>query len=328
MLVFLLPLFAIGACVVAARRHARTPAVVSGEPGVPSPIAVLCGFIRAGQEPPPPVILCAIAEAEATHQPEIADSIVRAFIVPTVMQHEAHSISTAKNANVDVGRPLYSKEQIVEMEAHKADKASKPAAKSGQPGGQPGQAQPIGTNESEEDAIARTLQQAWAATRGTSDVKAARVAHTSHVRGEHDAPPEIIGFAPPEQWDEFAARLAREAPDFSGKRHVGQFRARRDRLLEIGVDPYAIVGDPDAQRDALAREMADAFRHAREGGLADHVGELVHIDGAAHEITLSGVLGVIQAAGLEGACAWLERPGDRQRFRNTTAAFRRTNGVF
>ncbi len=94
------------------------------------------------------------------------------------------------------------------------------------------------------------------------------------------------------------------------------------------MDPHAIIGDPDAQRDALALEMADAFRHAREGGLADHIGRVLDSDGHAHAITLSGVLGVIQTAGLEGACSWLESDRDRQRFRNTTATFVRVNGVF
>ncbi len=46
------------------------------------------------------------------------------------------------------------------------------------------------------------------------------------------------------------------------------------------------------------------------------------------QVTLSGVLGVIQAAGLEGAAAWLESPDDRRRFPGTTAAFLRTNGAF
>ena len=36
----------------------------------------------------------------------------------------------------------------------------------------------------------------------------------------------------------------------------------------------------------------------------------------------------VQAAGLEGAAQWFERPADRERFPRTTLAFLRTNGVF
>jgi hypothetical protein len=129
-------------------------------------------------------------------------------------------------------------------------------------------------------------------------------------------------------WDTFVGRVAREAPGFRGPRHVGQFRQRRDRLSELGIDPDSIVDLPDAQEDALARDMEDAYAHAKDGGLADHVNRELEIDGDAHRVTLSGVMGVIQAAGLEGACEWLERPADRTRFPHTTAAFKRTNGVF
>jgi len=315
----LLPLLAIGACVYAARRHrAQSPTVVSGAGAAPTPIAVLCRFLRAGQHPPPPVILCALAEAEATHQPEVADSIVRAFILPVVMADRAHTIASAKDANVGAAPrhrvPLYSKEQTLEREAQKATSAQASAS-------DPGQAQPAKAGESEADAIARTLAEAQKQTRGMSETRAAHVAHTSHVsRGE------IIGFAP--EWDTFADRLAREAPTFLTKRHVGKFRTRRERLAELGIDPVALVGDEHAQREALAAEMRDAFEHAQNGGLVDHVGATIAIDGADHIITLSGVLGVIQVAGLEGACAWLESPADRRRFKNTTAAFTRTNGVF
>jgi len=326
MLPFLLPILAIGACLWAARHRRASAAAVVGHiaaPPAPSPIAVLCGFIRAGQEPPPPVILCALAEAEATHQPEIADAILHAFIVPVVRGE----ILTAKNANAvpsPVGAdarhrvPLYSKEQAIEREAHAPSQASR--------SGGAGQAQPIAADESEDEAIARALESARTQGRGGSEMRAAHVAHTSHVtRGEPDDPGAIIGFAPPDAWDRFSSQLAREAPSFSAKRHVGQFRARRDRLAELGIDANRLIDDPVAQRSALAREMADAYARAEDSGLiAEHLGST--IDGAT--VTLSGILGVIQVAGLEGACAWLERPSDRERHRNTSRMFARTNGVF
>ncbi len=132
-------------------------------------------------------------------------------------------------------------------------------------------------------------------------------------------------------WIAFVGRVAREAPTFSTTHHVGRFRQRRDRLRELGIDPATIIDSSDAQLDALDADMADAYRHARASGLVDHyLGTAVSVSADAQPmpITLSGVLGVIQAAGLEGAVQWLEEPSDRKRYPNTTLAFERCNGVF
>jgi hypothetical protein len=132
-------------------------------------------------------------------------------------------------------------------------------------------------------------------------------------------------------WIAFVDRVAREAPTFASTHHVGRFRQRRDRLRELGIDPAAIIDSPEAQLDALDADMADAYRHARASGLVEHyLGTAVAVsdDAQPMPITLSGVLGVIQAAGLEGAVQWLEEPSDRKRYPNTTLAFERCNGVF
>lgn len=132
-------------------------------------------------------------------------------------------------------------------------------------------------------------------------------------------------------WREFVRRLAREAPTFNSTRSVGQYRQRRERLAELGVDPNALHGSVIAQRAALDTDLANAHHHAVAGGLlAEHLGRMITMPGHDGEerITLSGVLGVIQCAGLEGAVSWLERPSDRKRFPHTTQAFLRTNGIF
>jgi len=132
-------------------------------------------------------------------------------------------------------------------------------------------------------------------------------------------------------WREFVKRLAREAPTFSSERSVGQYRQRRERLAELGANPSALQGSAVAQREALDMDLADAHNHAAAGGLlAEHLGRVISVPGHEGEerITLSGILGVIQCAGLEGAVGWLEQPNDRKRFPHTTQVFLRTNGIF
>ena len=134
-------------------------------------------------------------------------------------------------------------------------------------------------------------------------------------------------------WCAFVVRLKRESPQFSSSRHVGQYRQRRERLAELGIDPAAIEGSAQAQRTALDVDLADAYRHGAAGEVfAQHLGRSITLPGREGTetitITLSGVLGVIQCAGLEGAVGWLERPNDRKRYPHTTQAFQHTNGVF
>lgn len=138
---------------------------------------------------------------------------------------------------------------------------------------------------------------------------------------------EIPGTA----WEALARCLAREPPAFRSARHVGQFRQRRERLQELGIDPAVLQGNPQAQRQALDMDLADAHQHAAASGLLeDHLGREIGLPGQDGPvvITLSGVLGVIQCAGLEGAVGWLEQASDRKRFPHTTQVFLRSNGIF
>lgn len=145
------------------------------------------------------------------------------------------------------------------------------------------------------------------------------------------APGSPIRGVPDHAWREFVMRLERESPHYTSARHVGQYRQRRERLAELGIDPRAIHGSAAAQRGALDRDLADAYHHAAEGGiLGEHLRRAVTAPGldGPTAITLSGLLGVIQYAGLDGAVGWLERPNDRKRYPHTTQAFVLTNGVF
>lgn len=133
-------------------------------------------------------------------------------------------------------------------------------------------------------------------------------------------------------WSHFCGKLVREAPTYQSARHVGQYRQRRERLTELGIDPDSIVGSAEMQRAALDADLADAYHHAADetSGLVRNVNRKIMLpnQGDPMTITLSGVLGVIQAAGLEGAVGWLESPRDRKKYPHTTQAFVRCNGVF
>lgn len=131
-------------------------------------------------------------------------------------------------------------------------------------------------------------------------------------------------------WRTFISRLVRESPSFNSTRHVGQYRQRRGRLAELGIDPAAILGSPEAQRAALDTDLVNAYEHASAGGLVGYVGHGILIPGHEERVplTLSGLLGVIQSAGLDGASGWLQSLLDRKRYPHTTQAFQRTNGVF
>ena len=62
----------------------------------------------------------------------------------------------------------------------------------------------------------------------------------------------------------------------------------------------------------------------------ENLGRLIALPGGdtAEAITLSGLLGVIQCAGLDGAVGWLTKPSDRKRYPHTTQAFMNTNGIY
>lgn len=131
-------------------------------------------------------------------------------------------------------------------------------------------------------------------------------------------------------WEAFVARLVRETPAYQSSKHVGQYRQRKDRLRELGLPFTKLLGDAAAQRAALDADLADAYKHASDGEMLQHVGRLIALPGveAPTRVTLSGVLGVIQAAGLEGAESWLSSQKDRKAYPHTTAAYVRSNGVF
>ena len=332
---------------------ARLPARRVRHPGAPGPIAVLGEILRVGQVPPPPVILCAIAEAQAIGRSDLVSDIVQAFVAPVVRRHAR----------------LRARAQAEEDQAPQSPQAAPPPEGAYQAASD-GTNAPQTTVPSSPRAEAPTpppivddltalldtdpvrfmdlasrprsahatvpAQASSAPDSANADLRepAAHVqvapSPTPTAQPAPAPPTSPLAEVPDPAWQAFVARLERESPDFASSRHVGQFRQRRERLADLGIDPKAIHGSPGAQRAALDADLADAHQHAAAGGLLAHLGRPIVVPGRddAESLTLSGLLGVIQCAGLDGAVGWLERSSDRRKFPHTTQTFLSTNGVF
>lgn len=351
-MLLLLPLLALGVAVMATSGRARsptppqtaagfaafpahptTPALPEGS-GIPSPLRVLAQMLTAGMTPPPQVILCAIAEAELLGRLDVAREIVEALIAPVVAdairrgQAPPQSLPSQNYGDpMPPWAPLPPDQQVPATYPPGRYYGIPPQAQpNGPPPGWPtpgDQVAPSGSNPVQAPLTPATAPSSRPAVRdhrGTITVSG-RSCPIEGVRGE--------------DWEAFAAKVARELPTFASRRHVGAFRQSVGRLAELGIDPAMVASSPDEQVRAFCADMDDAYRHARDSGMvAEFRGAVVDVptpEGGTSipiEVTLSGVLGVIQAAGLEGAASWLADPSDRRKFANTTRAFVRTNGVF
>jgi len=305
------------------------PPYAYGPPPPPSPLVVLADLASAGREIPPFVIMCAIAEAEARGRLDVANDIVRVFVEPVVHQRQAEVQAWRLREHFLRNRPR----AIAPVPAASAEDVMEPSTFSDAEMRQM-------IDEAPEKFVA-LLEQERDGTRGPAPEPLPSNSHLATQRvmplvgreipdlaTQRRAPIEGVDLA---RWDDLCGRLAREAPTFESSRHVGQYRHRRERLAELGFDPAAVAASPDAQRAALDRDLADACAHLAESGIAsEHVGRPIQLPGeeGPRTITLSGLLGLAQVAGLEGAARWLENREDRKRYPHTTAAFARTNGVF
>ena len=336
---------------------------------MPGPIAVLGEIARIGRTPPPTVILCAIAEAESLGRGDITADIIRVFVAPRARNGSPRASCEPLKPQLALPQPVTDDEIralinsdperfIALLAQHVAPPpADEVAAVSlaEQLVGLPGHVGAGIVLADPSDPSSEIFEVRW--LRGYEvpslpsmvDGRQTRLVIVDSlpviqptglpsetvVQIQEDqtralAPGSPIAGISDDDWRQFVIRLSREDPTYSSSRHVGQFRQRRERLIELGIDPGSVLGFASAQRVALDRDLADAHKHAIDGDLvADHVGRRIQIPG--HEdacITLSGVMGVIQCAGLDGATGWLEKTGDRKRFPHTTQAFLTTNGIF
>lgn len=341
----------------AATLVAGTPGAPTA-PSAPSPLLVLDGFLQRGETPPPTVVMCAIAEAELRGDLDVANEIVHAFILPVVQAADREAAMSARDANTPRGGPpgpypmMTPPTQTPPREAP-APRTMPPMGAPASPApGMPGMQAPPRWPPGPEGPlpIARPEDARVEVMPSPSmPVQPRRPVPTAPPPGVISAPEmnaaprpatltvsgrssPITGI-PASEWETFAGRVAREQPTFCSNHHVGKYRQRRSRLAELGIDPDSVAGSEDAQAAAFDADMRDAYHHAMESGLvAEYQGHALEIPSSetssSVRVTLSGVLGVIQAAGLEGAVGWLGNVRDRERFPGTTRAFLRTNGVF
>lgn len=332
-------------------------------PAPPSPLMVLSEYARTAVAPPPIVIMCAIAEAESMGREDVADEIIKAFIAPVVYQHAAMQ-------QMAMAQPMPMPYPMPEARAARTPanyerggyaRGNQPVQPAALP--QPREQlalEPPRASDAQIRAMIRADPESFMSMLTQEVMKREpmpiiEVPAVEQTRPAMAMPVPEIGDLPSvgvldidvptlpsapgspiegiadEPWRQFVVCLSREDPAFTSTRHVGQFRQRRERLVELKIDPRSLLGDSDAQRRALDIDMVDALRHAVDGGLiAEHLGKPVTLPGIEEpiQVTLSGLLGVIQCAGLENGTSWLEKPRDRKNFPNTTQAFTRTNGVF
>lgn len=71
-----------------------------------------------------------------------------------------------------------------------------------------------------------------------------------------------------------------------------------------------------------------SIRPKVEEKLGNWVGQPIIVNDAAHTISLSGLLGIVDCAGFKGAKSWLENESDRSKYPNTTNCFLETNNLF
>lgn len=145
-------------------------------------------------------------------------------------------------------------------------------------------------------------------------------------------------------WERFVTVMAVSPPrHVTPRRRMGMFGMDARRLSDVGFmeEPRkAVVGGVDGVWVAewaaplttekfLASTPAqyEAFNRSCRR-LAPRVQGLVGtvVDGQA--CSLSGLLGVGHLAGEAGVAGWASDPRVRERFRATTQAFHRTNGIF
>lgn len=139
-----------------------------------------------------------------------------------------------------------------------------------------------------------------------------------------------------EEWESFIDKLKTQTADYSTDKHIGAYHHHKERLQQLGIDPASLT-DEESQYHAMAKDIA-AYRSTQRALIDDFGGELIDLPGNSsssnadgsntHCVTMSGILGVMKAAGPKNARAWFKNPADRASHPHTTETFLRTNGLF
>lgn len=127
-----------------------------------------------------------------------------------------------------------------------------------------------------------------------------------------------------DDWQSFCKALETQTAGHKSGRYVGRFEQNQTRLRQLGIDTPTTAED---EYKALVLDMSNYWEDETKF-IQDSSGEVVALSGQDHPVTPSGILGLLKAAGPQGARSWLGNAEDRERFPRTTETFLRTNGCF
>lgn len=128
-----------------------------------------------------------------------------------------------------------------------------------------------------------------------------------------------------DDWRMFVHSSLIESPEFNSDNSLGMFRQNKKRLVKLGVTSE--LKTPVEQYGAFEKEISQLMIEGQNLSKL-HVAMPVEVDGENVPITLSGLLAVMRAAGTQNAEKWLDSSEERNKFPNTTKAFKRSNGCF
>lgn len=131
---------------------------------------------------------------------------------------------------------------------------------------------------------------------------------------------------PNDAWNQFVSKLETQKEDFKSDRHIGRYYHSIDRLSQLGFSPDDF-SSADKQYDALVADLCDSKEKAKDL-VHNYLCHPINVNGSDQVITLSGLLGLLKAAGPQNARSWIENAEDRTKFPRTTEMFLQTNGVF
>lgn len=171
----------------------------------------------------------------------------------------------------------------------------------------------------------------WATVRQLSEIFDPPIAlkkPAPQKQKESDEPTETNHTSPldgisDEDWQSFCVALESKSPGFKSDRYVGRYEQNQKRLRQLGIE----TPTPADEYKALVIDM-QSYWDGESKLIAEASGEVIFLNGQEHPVTPSGVLGLLKAAGPQGARSWLENETDRGNFPHTTETFKRTNGCF
>jgi hypothetical protein len=135
-----------------------------------------------------------------------------------------------------------------------------------------------------------------------------------------------IDAASTEEWNAFLDALKTESPSYSSERYFGSYHQNKERLDTLGIDA-ATLADESSQRQAIATDLS-TYREQERKLIDDFGGEVIDVNGQTHGVSMSGILGLLKAAGPKHTRSWLKNPDERSKYPQTTETFLRTNNIF